>query len=495
MKWTYWLVFFHFLITCEARAQGELSNAQIDSLLKANASFIHKEPVHSFELAKKIYKASKQNNYDLGLAMSLYKISLYHSEIVKDYKKALAYNDEGYESAKRINNDSLLLFFTLSKATIYGSLGLEAKAIAMVDECLKNTNSIANLKKRSLFRGDLFTYKAHFLTNSTPAPSTSALLQYSIQAMKEYEKALDQCVNPGYTNVGTYYLDLKDYDKAAYYLKKAVAFFKRKHIITCEIEYTNLSALYTEIGQYETALSYLDSSNTLCFKKPSENYYLISQNYEGYKKIYTKLNDKDSIIKYQNLELAYKDSLAFQSENKLDESMDYMMSKNENENEQLEADKQVILWGSIVGIWVVGGLLTFYYKKRSKSFKDQTELKEKDMEKDLDLKATEIQQLKQKVSTSYDELIEMAKKDNPLFVSFFKELYPDFYQKLKQVQPDLTVLEQKVCFYLKLKFTTKEIAEYTFVSVKAIQNRKNRLRKRLFIEEGKDIYDWIDQLD
>jgi DNA-binding NarL/FixJ family response regulator len=47
---------------------------------------------------------------------------------------------------------------------------------------------------------------------------------------------------------------------------------------------------------------------------------------------------------------------------------------------------------------------------------------------------------------------------------------------------------------LKLKFTTKEIAEYTFVSIKAIQNRKNRLRKRLFIENDTDLYDWIDGL-
>lgn len=491
----YGLVFFLFFISGEGMSQNKLSNAQIDSLLKVNSSFIHKKPSASFELAKRTYWASKQNKYDLGAAMSLYKISLYHLEILNDYKKALSYNDQGYAIAKKINNDSLLLFFAFERGVLYGKLGFSEKADKIFDDCLKKTKSIENTKKRNLFRGDLFTYKAVFLSESKPTPSNQTILDYYIKAMQEYEQALDLCINPGYTNVGTYYLELKNYEQAAYYLKKAVMFFKQKKVITCEVEYSNLSDLSYQTGAYETALQYLDSSNVICLKKPRENYYLISVNFEGYKNIYAKLKEKDSIIKYQNLELIYKDSLNRQSENQRGESVDYMISRKENQNEILEKNMRIIILSAAIGILLIGFLLTYYFRKRSTVLEKKTLLKEKVLEKDLDQKTTEIQQLKQKVSTSYDELIVMAKKDNPLFVSFFKELYPDFYRKLKEVQPDLTILEQKVCFYLKLKFSTREIADCTFVSVKAIQNRKNRLRKRLFIEEGKDIYDWIDQLD
>ena len=132
----------------------------------------------------------------------------------------------------------------------------------------------------------------------------------------------------------------------------------------------------------------------------------------------------------------------------------------------------------------------FYYRNKSRKFQQEVSLnKEK-----LEHKSTEIVELKQKVSASYNDLIELAKKNDPLFTSFFIELYPDFYKKLKRIQPDLTLVEKKVCFYIKLKFTTKEIAEYTFVSIKAIQNRKNRLRKRLSITNEVDIYEWMDRL-
>lgn len=99
-----------------------------------------------------------------------------------------------------------------------------------------------------------------------------------------------------------------------------------------------------------------------------------------------------------------------------------------------------------------------------------------------------------RVSTSYEEIIFLAKSGDPKFATLFKELYPDFYNKLMELQPDLTLIEQKFCFFLKLNFSTKEIAEYTFVTPKAIQNRKNRIRKRLGIADNEDIYQWIENL-
>ncbi|WP_026703636.1 tetratricopeptide repeat protein [Flavobacterium soli] len=495
MKLTYWFLLLLFFISFESMGQKGLSNFQIDSLLKTDSLSIYNNPEKSYALAKKIYWASEKNKYNLGLAMSLYKISLYHSEILNDYKKSLAYNDKGYEFAQKINNDSLLLFYTFSKGTLYGKLGFHEKSLRIFDDCLQQTKSIKNLKRRSLFRGDLYTYKAVSLSHSQPHPSNKVLLDIYIKAMNEYEKALDKCVNPGYTNVGVYYFHLKNYEKADYYLKKAAAFFKLKNLVSCEIEYTNLGDLNYETGHYETAFQYLDSSNTICFEKPRDNYYLISKNYETYKNIYTQLGDKDSIIKYQKLEMAYNDSLAFDKENRRRESVSYIMAKNENDNKKLEKNTRRIILFSVLTILVTGVLLTIYYRRSNKTLKGKNLLKEKELEEDLEKRAVQIQQLKQKVSSSYDELIVMAKKDNPLFVSFFKELYPDFYRKLKEIQPGLTILEQKVCFYLKLKFSTREIADCTFVSVKAIQTRKNRLRKRLFIEDGKDIYDWIDELD
>lgn len=471
-------------------AQENYSNNQIDSLIKVNSAFIYQNPKKSYDLAKITYKASSENKYDIGMAMSLRKISLYHSEILKDYNQALSFNDKGFEIAKKINNDSLKLYFNFGKGALYGKLGFIKKGIKIIDECLSDTDAITNFKKRCLVRGDLYTHKANFLSMLKPAESNAVILQNYIKAMQEYEQALDICLDAGYTNVGYYYSELNRIDDAIFYFNKAIKFYKIKNIISCEIEYTNLSDIYFRKGEYQKALKYADSSNAICLKMNPKNYSLISQNYRLYKNIYQELDSSEVVTKFYNLELIYKDSLNLVKENQLGESAKYIIDKNESENNQLQRKNYLLIYGFIILLLVIGLVTYFYYRNKSRKFQQEVSLnKEK-----LEHKSTEIVELKQKVSASYNDLIELAKKNDPLFTSFFIELYPDFYKKLKRIQPDLTLVEQKVCFYIKLKFTTKEIAEYTFVSIKAIQNRKNRLRKRLSITNEVDIYEWMDRL-
>lgn len=108
-------------------------------------------------------------------------------------------------------------------------------------------------------------------------------------------------------------------------------------------------------------------------------------------------------------------------------------------------------------------------------------------------KEAEILMLKKK-TVSHDDIILLAENDAPLFISHFKAIYPNFYEKLMEIQSDLSISEQKFCFYLRLNFSTKEISAYTFVTPKAVQNRKNRLRKRLNIPPNIDIYIWMENL-
>lgn len=171
------------------------------------------------------------------------------------------------------------------------------------------------------------------------------------------------------------------------------------------------------------------------------------------------------------------------------ESVNYLFETTNVENENIVNNYRTIIIVSILIIMILCVATRYLYCKK-RVLKNETSQKENE----LVFKSNEIVSLKQKVSNSYNELIEMAKKNDPLFLPFFKELYPDFYNNLLSVNPDLTLTEQKVCFYIKLKFSSKEIASSTFVTTKAIQNRKNRLRKRLNISNGENIYEWFDQL-
>lgn len=93
-----------------------------------------------------------------------------------------------------------------------------------------------------------------------------------------------------------------------------------------------------------------------------------------------------------------------------------------------------------------------------------------------------------------DEIIALAKENSPRLLNKFRLVYPDFFDKITNVYPSLKNSEQIFCIYLKLNFTTKEIATYTFVTPKAIQNRKNRIRKKLNIPSELDIYKWFNDL-
>ena len=91
-----------------------------------------------------------------------------------------------------------------------------------------------------------------------------------------------------------------------------------------------------------------------------------------------------------------------------------------------------------------------------------------------------------------DEIIRLAKENSPRLLSKSKLLYPEFFQKLAEIQPNLQNSELIFCIYLKLNLSTKEIATYTYVTPKAVQNRKNRIRKKLNIASSVDIYKWFD---
>lgn len=104
-----------------------------------------------------------------------------------------------------------------------------------------------------------------------------------------------------------------------------------------------------------------------------------------------------------------------------------------------------------------------------------------------------LEDLNQKIFAQ-DEIIALAKENSPRLLNKFRLVYPNFFEKIAIINSDLKNSELTFCIYLKLNLSTKEIATYTYVTPKAVQNRKNRLRKKLFIPSEVDIYKWFNDL-
>ena len=76
----------------------------------------------------------------------------------------------------------------------------------------------------------------------------------------------------------------------------------------------------------------------------------------------------------------------------------------------------------------------------------------------------------------------------------FKEVHSEFYNKLHEKFPDLSPNEIKICAFLRLNMSTKEISSITYQSVKSINMARFRLRKKMNIDREENLITLITQL-
>lgn len=92
------------------------------------------------------------------------------------------------------------------------------------------------------------------------------------------------------------------------------------------------------------------------------------------------------------------------------------------------------------------------------------------------------------------EIIQLAVENNPAFFIKFNEFDTEFSKKLLSVAPNLVASEVEFCALLRLNFETKEIARYTKSSVRAVEGKKYRIRKKIGMPQGLDINIWMAQI-
>lgn len=80
------------------------------------------------------------------------------------------------------------------------------------------------------------------------------------------------------------------------------------------------------------------------------------------------------------------------------------------------------------------------------------------------------------------------------FDTRFRQVNSEFYQRLNKQFPNLTPNEQKLCGFLYLNMTTKDISNLTLVSQEAVRVARYRLRKKLKLSKEQSISACLRQL-
>lgn len=82
-------------------------------------------------------------------------------------------------------------------------------------------------------------------------------------------------------------------------------------------------------------------------------------------------------------------------------------------------------------------------------------------------------------------------QDWEMFEELFDQAHQDFFKRLKSAFPDLTQSDLKICAYLKLNLSSKEIAPLLNISFRGVETRRYRLRKRLGLSSDNNLVDFI----
>lgn len=81
--------------------------------------------------------------------------------------------------------------------------------------------------------------------------------------------------------------------------------------------------------------------------------------------------------------------------------------------------------------------------------------------------------------------------DWQLFETNFERAHDQFYLKLKETYPNLTPSDLRLCAFLRMNLSSKEIAPLLGISVRGVENHRYKLRKKLNLEHDEILTDTI----
>ncbi|MCG8305900.1 MAG: hypothetical protein MI975_00815 [Cytophagales bacterium] len=84
-----------------------------------------------------------------------------------------------------------------------------------------------------------------------------------------------------------------------------------------------------------------------------------------------------------------------------------------------------------------------------------------------------------------------SENDWKMFEQSFSEVHENFLHKLKDEYPDLTPADIQLCAYLKMNLSSKEIASLLNITVRGVEIRRYRLRKKLNLNHDTNLVEFI----
>ncbi|AHM63351.1 hypothetical protein D770_25530 [Flammeovirgaceae bacterium 311] len=81
-----------------------------------------------------------------------------------------------------------------------------------------------------------------------------------------------------------------------------------------------------------------------------------------------------------------------------------------------------------------------------------------------------------------------------VFETNFEKVHHDFFTKLKELYPDLNQRDLRLCAFVKMNLTNKEISPLLNISVRGVETARYRIRKKLNLEHEHNLVEYLESL-
>ncbi|WP_066219176.1 tetratricopeptide repeat protein [Formosa haliotis] len=487
---------------------GDYYNAKnLDSSL-----FFHKEALVYAEKSDSDSLIAKSNSNLAIVYLMKGKLDISMSHVLQSLK-FYETQDDVKGIVKSLNNIALIHFY---QSKFEDALLNYNKSFEMVDKSAE-----LSTKQKANYKGQILNNIGIIYDNQE---NLNKALEYYTKASTFSKTAEDsKTVASINSNIGLIYLKMDKYDLAEGYFNESLdlRISEKDNFGQCK-SYQHLGNLYKAKGDLTTSEKYLELGLQKCSEANASR---------ARAQILSILSETNAL--QNNYQKAYNYHVSFSTlqdslsnsevHRKITEAEMQFKFDKEVQEKEAQIQKRQFIYIIIAIVLVLGCLIfiTLYFLSKTKA-KNQKLLTEKvDLEnKELSLRKLNLEQELETRSKDLttnvmylikkNELIseislrlialkrDMKKenqkdiqkiimdlqtaKDDAIWDEFevrFNQVYNEFYERLNERFPNLTSNEKKICAFLKLNLTSKEICTLTRQSTNSLNVARTRLRKKL----------------
>ena len=442
--------------------------------------------------------------------------------INNDFKNATIKYNEALLNFKLFDNIKNKNF---GISTVYDNLGSIAELENDFELSIEYYSKAYEIRKENNKIEDLLVSEMHLMTVNMSQHNMFNVNKHFIEIEKLYNQEKNNYLyddfsksfttrNYGYAykHMGSYYLKAEKYEVANEFFEKAQELLSDFPYELPSLQ-SKIAECYLGLKNYEKAIASANHNINLIklnlFNKSKIN------NYKILEKIYYQKGDLNNLIKV-------KDSLLLISKSGYDLNISNKMSDLETNivlsKKRSEINKSRIMYNTYLFILIICfTILAFSLVSLRLNFNLEKEKSKKILnekiivENDLNHKKVELLNKSNFISQRNENLnyllesvdyiesntsnssiqIKQKIKDllrtenlNDRFEKHFEDVYPGFFKSLIRYSSKLTQNDLRFCAYLKMNQSTDEIAKLTSISIRTVESKKYRVKKKFKI--GKD---------